>query len=274
MKMGKDAKGKIVKTGEKKAKHSAVAVRHESSLVKRVIALIETARQKVASAANIAQVYTYYEIGRQIVEEEQGGKNRAEYGRGIIDELAMSLTARFGKGWSARNLREIRRFFIEYSSDAIRQELLAKSADTNLARASCQIHEGDGSSHPPLFVLGWTHYTILMRIKNRHERFFYEMEARGNGWGTNELGRQIGRQLFGRLAVSEGDDKDRILSYIHRRSIPVPAADTLKDPYVLDFLGLPEKVDYAEVVLGLLESIRKATSERCEYCKGKSKSRG
>ena len=87
--------------------------KHKPSLFERIVALIEEARQKVATVANLAQVYTNYEIGRQIVEEEQGGKRRAEYGSKIIDELSLKLTSRFGKGWSARSLRQMRQLYLE-----------------------------------------------------------------------------------------------------------------------------------------------------------------
>lgn len=111
----------------------------KASLSERVIALVEGARQKVATAANLAQVYTNYEIGRQIVEEEQGGKRRAGYGEKIIEDLSAKLTARFGRGWSVRNLRVIRQFYVEYSTDEIRRELIAKSETMNSAISDCRI---------------------------------------------------------------------------------------------------------------------------------------
>ena len=95
-------------------------------LADRVTELIESAQQKVVFAANLAQVYTYYEIGRMIVEEELGGKKRAGYGDQIIEDLSIRLTQRYGKGWSARSLRSMRQFYVEYSADEIRRELLAK----------------------------------------------------------------------------------------------------------------------------------------------------
>ena len=106
------------------------------SLAERVIALVENARQRVGVVANLAQVYTNYEIGRQIVEEEQGGKRRAGYGEKILFDLSAKLTARFGSGWSTRNLRYMRQLFNEYSTDKIRQELLAKSSAKDLARTN------------------------------------------------------------------------------------------------------------------------------------------
>lgn len=216
------------------------------SLADRVIALVESARQRVGVVANLAQVYTNYEIGRQIVEEEQGGKRRAGYGEKILLDLSAKLTARFGSGWSTRNLRYMRQLFNEYSTDKIRQELLAKSSAKDLARTSCQIYTPAGLPVTPQFVLSWAHYLILMRITDRLERYFYEMEAEGNGWSTTELQHQMRKQLYQRLGVSKGADKEKLLKYLHRAGKPVPADQMLKDPYVLDFLGLPENADYSE----------------------------
>ena len=231
----------------------------KASLSERVIALVEGARQKVATAANLAQVYTNYEIGRQIVEEEQGGKCRAGYGEKIIEDLSTKLTARFGRGWSARSIRQIRQFYVEYSADEIRRELIAKSETMNseisdcrignrkdLARSSRQIQTPTGLPLTPDFVLGWTHYLILMRIEDRQERYFYEMEAEGNGWSTTDLHLQMQKQLYQRLGVAKGKDKEKLLAYLHRKVKRIEANDVLKDPYVLDFLGLPERPDYSE----------------------------
>jgi len=104
------------------------------TLIDRVIALVESARQKVAYTANLAQVYTNFEIGRQIVEEEQGGKRRAGYGEKIIEELSAKLTARYGKGWGTSNLEYMRRFFLMYSSVEIPQTLSGELSDGNTKR--------------------------------------------------------------------------------------------------------------------------------------------
>lgn len=244
----------------------------KQSLSQRVIALIEGARQKVATAANLAQVYTNYEIGRQIVEEEQGGKRRAGYGEKIIEDLSAKLTARFGRGWSVRNLRVIRQFYVEYSTDEIRRELIAKSETMNsaisdcrignqkdlaisdcrigrrkdLANTVCQIRTPTGLPLTPDFVLSWTHYLVLMRIEDRQERYFYEMEAEGNDWSVRDLHCQMQKQLYQRLGVANGKDKEKLLAYLHRKVKRIEANDVLKDPYVLDFLGLPECPDYSE----------------------------
>ena len=108
--------------------------KRKDSLANRVIALIEAARQKVAAVANVAQVYTNYEIGRQIVEEEQGGKRRAEYGKQLLIDLSQKLTARFGRGWGPRNLRSMRQFYLMYSP--------VESLEGDLANGFCQIDGG------------------------------------------------------------------------------------------------------------------------------------
>ena len=123
------------------------------SLFNKVANLIEQARARVATAMNVAEVYTKYQIGRYIVEEEQSGKKRAEYGKQVLEGLSERLTAHYGDGWSYSNLRQIRQFFLTYS---------------NLTISDCQI------SDTPVFTLSWTHYLVLMRIKNDEERRFYE----------------------------------------------------------------------------------------------------
>ena len=133
------------------------------TLFKKVANLIEQARIRVATAMNVAEVYTKYQIGRYIVEEEQSGKVRAEYGKQVLKGLSERLTVRFGDGWSYSNLRQVRQFFLIYS---------------NLTISDCQI-ENDiqcvSNLKTPSFTLSWTHYLVLMRIKNADERHFYEI---------------------------------------------------------------------------------------------------
>ena len=151
------------------------------SLAERVIELIEAARQKVATVANVAQVYTNYEIGRQIVEEEQGGKRRAEYGKKILIDLSQKLTARFGRGWSVDNLEKMRRFFLLYSQVEISATPLRKfGGNEKSAKGLRKSDEAESSSticQVPRFTLGWSHYLLLMRIADPVERAFYEREA-------------------------------------------------------------------------------------------------
>ena len=126
------------------------------SLFNKVSNLIEQARVRVATAMNVAEVYSKYQIGRYIVEDEQSGKKSAEYGKQVLEGLSDRLTARYGDEWTYSNLRQVRQFFLTYS---------------NLTISDCQI------SDTPNFTLSWSHYLILMRIKNDDERRFYEIEG-------------------------------------------------------------------------------------------------
>ena len=156
-------------------------VNGKGSLASRVIALIETARQRVATVANVAQVYTNYEIGRQIVEEEQGGKRRADYGKQIITDLSLRLTQRFGRGWSEQTLWRIRQFFLLYSDSLNTVEGILVGQDSrNTVERIPQTRFGNSVNtvcEIPKFTLGWVHYLLLMRIADPVERAFYEREA-------------------------------------------------------------------------------------------------
>ena len=206
----------------------------KKSLAERVIALIEGARQRVAQVANIAQVYTNYEIGRQIVEEEQGGKRRADYGKQVLIDLSQKLTARFGRGWSAENLRKMRTFFLMYS------EIHNSVVEID--------HEEIHSSvvEIPKFTLGWSHYLLLMRIADPVERAFYEREATERNWSFRQLERMYRTSTFERLQISK--DKDKVRKLMTRPAPDVEVAgEALKDPVVTEFLGTPDKYSEGEL---------------------------
>ncbi|MBR4614973.1 MAG: hypothetical protein IKO55_05150, partial [Kiritimatiellae bacterium] len=187
-------------------------------LADRVIALVEEARRKVVAAANVALVYTYFEVGRMIVEDEQGGKNRAEYGKELLKDLSRKLTDRFGRGFSVDNLQNMRNLYIAYSTRKIYETPSRKSGGGKSEKRSRKFVHGskDGKngdleiqkiSDP--FRLSWSHYLVLMRIENPEERRFYEIEAAENGWDLDELKRQFKSSLYERLALSR--DKKGIL---------------------------------------------------------------
>ena len=236
-------------SGVAKATSRAIAL----PLADRVIELIESARQKVAVAANLAMVYTYFEIGRQIVMEEQGGKARAGYGDEIINELSERLTERYGRWWSPRNLRTIRQFFLLYSQNEIWQTLPAKSSNGgDLANAVCQI--GDGAKIPmvksansvcaiPSFIVSWSHYLLLMRVRDPLARAWYEQEARDRRWSVRQLDHHISSSTFERIEISK--DKKKALALMERKVPQMEATigDALKETNVLEFLGLPKKYD-------------------------------
>ena len=228
----------------------------KASLAERVIALIEGARQKVATVANVAQVYTNYEIGRQIVEEEQGGKRRAEYGKQIIADLSRKLTARFGRGWGTSNLEYMRRFYLMYSAVEIPQNTFGKSAaeisQTGFGKFATASRESDSADCAnnvcgiPKFTLGWSHYLLLMRIADPVERAFYEREATQGRWTFDRLERMYRTSTFERLQISK--DKDKVRALMNRPAPDIEVAgEALKDPIVTEFLGTPDKYSEGEL---------------------------
>ena len=216
--------------------------KNSQSLPERVITLIEEARRKVASAANVALVYTYYEIGRMIVEDEQGGKERATYGDKTLAELSEKLTAKFGKGWSIANLKLMRQFFITYSNSLSTVYPIGTPNGQNTPLpANETIHTvGD-------FTLSWSHYLVLMRISDPAARGFYEKEAAEGQWSLRQMSRQIGSQLYERSLKHKGEVG--VTELMRKAPRPEVAEEPLKDPYTLEFLGLPERTDYSETQL-------------------------
>ncbi len=186
-------------------------------------------------ALNISMVYSYYEVGRAIIEEEQNGKQRAEYGKAILKELSKRLTESLGKGFSVENLKLMRRFYVVYSKDQIGQKVSTQFENLPVTREGRK------------FFLSFSHYVFLMRIPNIDERHFYEIEAAHNGWGIKELERQYDSALYERLSLSR--DKEGIERLSTEGQIIERPEDLLKDPYVLEFTGLPELSKYSETDL-------------------------
>ena len=204
----------------------------ETNYINEIKDLLSKAREQVKTTINIAMVYTYYEIGRRIVNQEQKGKDRAEYGKEILKQLSTALTKEFGKGFSQDNLKLFRRFYVVYSKDQIGEPLV-----TELKKYPLTV---DGRK----FFLSWTMYVILMRISNTNERHFYEIEAYKNNWSKRELLRQYGSSLYERLALSR--DKEKVLELSKKGHIINNPMDAIKDPYVLEFLNLREDERYSE----------------------------
>jgi predicted nuclease of restriction endonuclease-like (RecB) superfamily len=191
-----------------------------NDLYSKIADLLRNARQTVVRAVNQTMVYTYYEIGRMIVEDEQQGKERAAYGKQVLKELSKQLTRDFGKGFSVDNLQNMRQFYLTYS-----------------------IYETTSRK----FILSWSHYLKLMRIENPDERSFYEIECAANHWSLKELQRQFDSALYERLALSR--DKQGVKQLAQKGQVIEKPVDMLKDPYILEFLDLPEQHRYAENTL-------------------------
>ena len=183
----------------------------------RIIYLLKHAQQSVIQTVNKTMVLSYFEIGRMIVEEEQKGKDRAIYGQKLVEDLSNRLTKEFGKGFSATNIKQMRSFYLSYSK---------------------------GQAASDEFSLSWSHYLKLMRIDDEQERRFYEIESLKNHWSVKELQRQYDSALYARLALSR--DKDKVLELSEKGLIIENPKDAIKDPYILEFIGLRERSEYSE----------------------------
>lgn len=223
------------------------------TLFDRVVSILEQARSNVVKAVNNNMVIAYWLIGREIINEIQNGEKRAEYGKQVIEKLSGKLTEHYGRGFSTTNLRYFRNFYTVYSERApeirhIRCGELDREAkrhtqsgvlhDMSLATEK---QEPDLGFSPEL---GWSHYRTLMNVENRNERLFYEIEAEKEGWEVKQLQRQIHTFLFARLLKSK--DKKGVMELTRQGHTLSEPSDSIKDPYILDFLGLPESTVFHE----------------------------
>jgi len=225
-----------------------------STFFENVAQIIEKARRFVGRTADVTMCATYFEIGRMIVEEEQGGKSRAEYGKNLMPKLAEYLTAKFKQGFSLSTLKNAKQFYnvyapsiqIKFSTETDAhtksQSLISFFENQIFTKKSQSIIS---QSYP--FVVSWTHYLVLMRIKNEDERRFYEIEAAKQGWTVEFLKRQYGTSLYERLALSR--DKNEVMRLAKEGQAMEEPRDMLKNPLVLEFLDLSENTAYSETDL-------------------------
>ena len=187
----------------------------EDSIYKEIKSILEQARNKVYKVANSTMVEAYWNIGRVIV-EKQGGNNKAEYGTALIKNLSKKMTKEIGKGFTVANLKNMSQFYLIFQkSYALRSELT------------------------------WTHYRLLMRVENENARNFYIEECIKSNWSTRQLERQITTLFYERLLSSK--DKEKVSKEIFKLEPQIKKAeDIIKDPYVLEFLGLPENTNFLE----------------------------
>ena len=196
-------------------------------LVEDISEIISDSKSKIYTIINTTIIDAYWNIGRKIVEEEQKGERRAEYGKYLIKELSIKLTEEFGKGFSIDNLENMRKFYLLY--------LISEALPRKLT---------------------WTHYCILMKIKRPEIRSFYEIECSKERWSTRELDRQIDSLLYERLCLSR--NKDKVLELSKKGQTIEKPSDIIKEHYVLEFLGLPENNKYLEKDLekGIINHIK------------------
>ena len=202
-----------------------------NSLIVEIKEILRTSRQNAAQQVNSELLNAYWNIGRIIVEHEQDSKTRAEYGTQTLKELSKKLTAEFGKGFSRSNLQNMRAFYLIYQK--------------------CQTVSGK---------LSWSHFCELLSISDDNKRGFYEKESLNSGWSVRELKRQISTSLYERLLLSDGKtNKETVLSLAQHGIEMSDPADMIKDPYVFEFLGIPENKPVMESDLekALVQQIEK-----------------
>lgn len=182
-----------------------------NGLINAIKTILNEARQKAASAVNSAMVFAYWEIGKRIVEEEQEGKERADYGTFLLQELAQNLTVDLGKSFDARELRRIRQFYLTFPiRDALRPEL------------------------------SWSHYRLIIRIEDDRVRKFYIVETITQNWNTRKLDRNISSQYYQRILSNQ---QQKVEEATDNRENQL---DFIKNPYVLEFLKLPADLTHKE----------------------------
>ena len=201
-------------------------------LLDRVVAILEEARGQVVRAVNTQMVWAYWLIGREIVQALQGGDERAAYGQQVLSEVSRQLTQRYGKGFSLANLQNFRKFYLAYSARAVPAAPIQYPAGRELA--------GSESVQGFSPQLTWSHYRALMRVDDVQARDFYEREAIECGWSKVQLERQIHSFYFERIVANRGAQGVLPAGRERLPGQPVPAAQVLKSPLVLEFFGLPD----------------------------------
>lgn len=251
-------------------KNKTVDTTTTTHLLNQAVQLVHAARQFVVRQTNSVMVFTYFHIGKLIVESEQAGKSKAEYGKATITALSKKLTNEFGNGFSATNIEQMRSFYKVFSDKQVPDPIPQTASEEfnkpkkagfeSLKTPKEQISQtlSEDSQHlisetlsrksfANIFPLSWSHYVILSRIDNKEERSFYEIESLQGNWSVRELQRQFNSGLFERLALST--DKQKIKQLAAKGQILEKPEDVLKTPYVLEFLGLQEKSSYSETDL-------------------------
>lgn len=220
----------------------------ENALFERISSLIDLAHKRVKTTIDTTMVYTYYGVGQYIVEDEQQGERRAQYGQAVLKNLSTRLTNKYGEGWSVDTLENCRKFYRIYSgyeiSSAVqtKSETLFRKSDIQPLEISETLSRKYGNNLS--FTLSWSHYLVLMRIKNEEERRFYEIECQKQDWSVRQLKREYGASLYERLALSR-DPKEVLRLSQEGHTIEKPN-DIIKDPITLEFLGLQRDNSFSE----------------------------
>jgi predicted nuclease of restriction endonuclease-like (RecB) superfamily len=235
-------------------KTSLPADRYRSILAE-LVELLEHARRAAARAVNAVMTATYWQVGRRIVESEQRGARRAGYGEELLSRLSADLTARFGRGFSRQNLQSMRAFYLFYPQGHIRQTTSGKSAKGRNRQITSGTLTGDMRNLSAPFPLPWSHYVRLLSVENPTAREFYATEALRGGWTVKQLGRQIGSLFYERTALSR--NKAAMLTKHNRPKSQdrLNAGEEIKDPFMLEFLGLKDEYSESEIEEALIRHL-------------------
>jgi len=226
--------------------------------------LLEAARRNAARAVNALMTATYWEIGRRIVEFEQRGKKRAEYGEELLQRLAQDLTARFGRGFSYPNVNKFRQFYLAFPASGILSTPSIESIHTILSTPSIESQRKKGQTSSgelavrdlaARFPLPWSHYVRLLSTKSAEARRFYETEALRGGWSVRQLDRQIGSQFYERTALSRNKSAMLRKGSLASAEDSISADEEVRDPLVLEFLGLKDEYSETELEQALLRHL-------------------
>jgi predicted nuclease of restriction endonuclease-like (RecB) superfamily len=240
------------------AKLSRPSVHGYNAVLADVVHLIETAHSAAARTVNAVMTATYWAIGQRIVEHEQGGAHRAAYGEELLKKLASDLTLKLGRGFSERNLEQMRRFFLTWS---IPQTASAKfspapaGASTIPQTASATSTAAGALAGLPAFPLPWSHYVRLLGVANPEARHFYETEALRGGWTVRQLDRQIGSQFYERTALSRNKAAMLRKGQVVTPNDLVSPEEEIKQPYVLEFLNLKDEYSETDLEAALIAKL-------------------
>lgn len=235
-----------------------------NQLLSNIRSLIDAARKSVARQVDSTMTFTYFLVGRYIVEDEQQGEERAGYAQETLKFLSEELAKEFGRGFSVDNLQNMRTFYLTYKEQpkvaSFLQAIGIYEKSSRISDPSANdkelnpIYEKPSRIFTPLsaasgfqnnpFRLSWSHYVMLCRMKNDDERSFYEIEAEQNNWTIKELKRQFDSSIYERLALSR--DKNKVKELAEKGQLIENPADAIRNPYVLEFLGLREESAYSE----------------------------
>ncbi len=224
-----------------------------TSLITDLASLIEQGRRTAVRYVNTALVATYWLMGRRIVEYEQKGKEKAKYGLALLEKISNDLNKKFGRGFSPDNLEDMRKFYLSYKSK------ISETASRKLATQKSQTQSRISVSplitkrYTNYFMLSWSHYRLLLRIDESFKREFYEAECTRGNWSVRQLDRQIQSMLYERTALSKR--KLAVLAKAHDKPIVFKPEDEIKDPYILEFLGLKDEYSESQLEEALIRHL-------------------